>query len=84
MPVGRTRAVALLGLDGALVEVEADLSANLPSFVIIGLPDTSTSMFRRTRPSVPVTEYWTLFPHPKKYEMAWSSPVTGSTFGWAV
>jgi len=41
MPVGRTRAVALLGLDGALVEVEADLSANLPSFVIIGLPDTA-------------------------------------------
>ncbi len=41
MPVGRTRAVALLGLDGALVEVEADLSANLPGFVIIGLPDTA-------------------------------------------
>jgi magnesium chelatase family protein len=41
MPVGRTRAVALLGLDGALVEVEADLSANLPAFVIIGLPDTA-------------------------------------------
>ena len=27
MPIGRTRAVALLGLDGALVEVEADISA---------------------------------------------------------
>ncbi|MEO7121884.1 MAG: YifB family Mg chelatase-like AAA ATPase [Lacisediminihabitans sp.] len=41
MAVGRTTAVALLGLDGALVEVEADLSANLPSFVIIGLPDAA-------------------------------------------
>jgi magnesium chelatase family protein len=41
MPIGRTKAVALLGLTGALVEVEADISANLPGFVIIGLPDTA-------------------------------------------
>lgn len=41
MAIGRTAAVALLGLDGALVDVEADISANLPSFVIIGLPDTA-------------------------------------------
>jgi magnesium chelatase family protein len=41
MPIGRTAAVALLGLDGALVDVEADISANLPGFVIIGLPDTA-------------------------------------------
>jgi magnesium chelatase family protein len=41
MAVGRTSAVALLGLAGALVEVEADISANLPSFVIIGLPDAA-------------------------------------------
>ena len=41
MPIGRTTAIALLGLDGARVEVEADISANLPGFVIIGLPDTA-------------------------------------------
>ncbi|MWB98304.1 hypothetical protein GB864_07045 [Agromyces sp. MMS17-SY077] len=41
MAVGRTRAVALMGLSGSLVEVEADLSAQLPNFVIIGLPDTA-------------------------------------------
>jgi magnesium chelatase family protein len=41
MAIGHTAAVALLGLDGALVDVEADISANLPSFVIIGLPDTA-------------------------------------------
>lgn len=35
----RTRAVALLGVDGAMVDVEADISATLPGFAIIGLPD---------------------------------------------
>lgn len=39
--MARTRAVALLGVDGALVEIEADMGAGLPAFVIIGLPDTS-------------------------------------------
>ncbi len=41
MPVARTSAVALLGLAGSLVEVEADISNNLPSFVLIGLPDAA-------------------------------------------
>lgn len=41
MAVGRTRAIALQGLDGAVVEVEADISSGLPAFVLIGLPDTS-------------------------------------------
>ncbi|MCR2814405.1 YifB family Mg chelatase-like AAA ATPase [Microbacterium jiangjiandongii] len=39
MSVARTWAVALTGLDGALVEVEADLSRQTPDFKIIGLPD---------------------------------------------
>ena len=41
MTIGRTSAVALLGLAGSLVEVEADISSNLPSFVLIGLPDAA-------------------------------------------
>ncbi|WP_423918097.1 YifB family Mg chelatase-like AAA ATPase [Frigoribacterium sp. 2-23] len=41
MSVARTRAVSLLGLDGALVEIEADMGPGLPAFMIIGLPDTS-------------------------------------------
>ena len=41
MPVARTRSVALLGLTGSIVEVEADLSSQLPGFVIIGLPDAA-------------------------------------------
>lgn len=39
MSVARTWAVALSGLDGALVEVEADLSNQTPAFQLIGLPD---------------------------------------------
>ncbi len=41
MPLGRTSAVALLGLTGEIVEVEADISSNLPGFVLIGLPDAA-------------------------------------------
>ncbi|HEV7956505.1 MAG: ATP-binding protein [Microbacteriaceae bacterium] len=43
MPVARTRSVALLGLQGALVEIEADISSGLPYLVIIGLPDSALS-----------------------------------------
>lgn len=39
MTVARTWAVALAGLEGALVEVEADLTNQIPDFRIIGLPD---------------------------------------------
>ncbi|UUT36727.1 YifB family Mg chelatase-like AAA ATPase [Microbacterium elymi] len=39
MGVTRTWAVALSGLEGTLVEVEADLTHQLPDFRIIGLPD---------------------------------------------
>ena len=41
MAVGRTRAVTMLGLDGALVDIEADVAAGLPAFAIIGLPDAA-------------------------------------------
>ena len=41
MPVARTLAVALHGVDGGLVEIEADLANGLPAFTIIGLPDTA-------------------------------------------
>jgi magnesium chelatase family protein len=32
---------AVVGLDGALVEVEVDIAPGLPSFTIVGLPDTA-------------------------------------------
>ncbi len=53
MSLGRTHAVSLVGLDGAVVEVEAQLSAGLPSFRIVGLPDTSLGEAReRVRAAV--------------------------------
>ena len=41
MKLGRTRSVALVGLEGALVDVEADLVQGLPQFMISGLPDAA-------------------------------------------
>ncbi len=41
MAVARTSAVALVGLNGSLVDVEADISSNLPGFLLIGLPDAA-------------------------------------------
>jgi magnesium chelatase family protein len=41
MPIGRAHSVALVGIDGAVVEIEADISAQLPQFVLIGLPDAA-------------------------------------------
>ncbi|RZQ64804.1 YifB family Mg chelatase-like AAA ATPase [Amycolatopsis suaedae] len=39
MPLARTWSVALLGIDGRLVEVEADIGAGLPGVKLVGLPD---------------------------------------------
>jgi len=41
MSFGRTHAVSLIGIEGAIVEIEADLSSNLPAFILIGLPDAA-------------------------------------------
>ncbi len=37
---------ALIGLEGALVEVEVDISPGLPAFTIVGLPDTAVQEAR--------------------------------------
>ncbi len=53
MPLARTRAVALVGVQGHLVEVEADLGQGVPSFSLVGLPDTSLAESRdRVRAAV--------------------------------
>lgn len=41
MTIARTHSVSLVGMQGAIVEIEADVSSNLPSIVIIGLPDAA-------------------------------------------
>ena len=37
---------AIVGLEGAIVEVEADMSPGLPSFTIVGLPDAAVQEAR--------------------------------------
>lgn len=43
MNLAKTYCISLLGLTGTLIEVEADISSNLPGFVLVGLPDASLS-----------------------------------------
>ena len=35
------KSIALNGLNGYLVQIQVDVSAGMPSFEIVGLPDTS-------------------------------------------
>ena len=44
--LGRALGVALVGLNGYLVEVEADIQQTLPSFVVLGLPDSALNEAR--------------------------------------
>ena len=46
MALARAYAVALIGLDGHLVEVEADLALGLPGLTVIGLPDAALAEAR--------------------------------------
>ena len=41
MGFARTYSVALVGLRGHIVDVEADISQGLPGFVLLGLPAVS-------------------------------------------
>ena len=46
MVLGRTYSIALVGLNGYMVEVEADIGQTLPAFIILGLPDASLNEAR--------------------------------------
>ncbi|HSV64562.1 MAG TPA: YifB family Mg chelatase-like AAA ATPase [Mycobacteriales bacterium] len=46
MALARTTSVTLAGLEGCLVDVEADLATGLPGFVMVGLPDAALSESR--------------------------------------
>jgi len=43
MALAKSLAVSLLGLTATPIEVEADISSQLPNFVLVGLPDASLS-----------------------------------------
>jgi len=44
--LGRALAVALIGLEGHLVEVQADVASGLPAFMLVGLPDAALTEAR--------------------------------------
>lgn len=44
--LARARSVALIGVDAVPVEVEVDVSAGLPAFTVVGLPDQAVSEAR--------------------------------------
>jgi magnesium chelatase family protein len=41
MALARTYSVALVGVEGHLIEVEADIAQGLPATILVGLPDTA-------------------------------------------
>ena len=43
MPLAKSMAISLLGLTATPIEIEADISSQLPNFVLVGLPDASLS-----------------------------------------
>jgi magnesium chelatase family protein len=44
--LGRALAVGLIGLEGHIVEVQADISSGMPAFTLVGLPDTALAEAR--------------------------------------
>ena len=50
---------AVVGLEGALIEVEVDTTNGLPSFVVVGLPDTAVQESReRVQAAIRNAGYW--------------------------
>ena len=51
--IGRARSIALAGLAGNVIDIEAHMAASLPAFTIVGLPDASLQEARdRVRAAV--------------------------------
>ena len=44
--LAKVNTCAIIGLDGAVVEVEVDISQGLPAFNVVGLPDTAVQEAR--------------------------------------
>ncbi|MFC8193184.1 YifB family Mg chelatase-like AAA ATPase [Cellulomonas sp. NPDC057328] len=83
--LGRTCAVALLGLRGHVVEVEAHLATSLPAFSLVGLPDASLAE-ARDRVRAAVTSSGLAWPN-RRITVNLSPatlPKTGSAFDLAV
>jgi magnesium chelatase family protein len=58
MALGRAFSVAVRGLDGVIVEIEADIGSGLPGVHLVGLPDTALQESRdRVRAAITNCDY---------------------------
>ncbi len=57
---------AVLGLQGALVNIEVDIGPGLPNLTIVGLPDTAVKEARE-RVRAAITNSGCLFPNRRPY-----------------
>lgn len=81
MNLGSTRSVALCGLDGALVEVEAHVSSGLSHFAVTGLPDKACAQAPDRVRSAAATSGHALPPHRITVNLSPASiPKSGSAF----
>ncbi|MEY2663569.1 MAG: hypothetical protein RIR35_377, partial [Actinomycetota bacterium] len=46
MSVAVTKSVSLQGIDGEIVEIEADVAKGLPGYLLLGLPDAALNESR--------------------------------------
>ncbi len=63
--LARVTSCAVIGLEGALVEVEVDVSNGLPAFIVVGLPDAAVQEARE-RVRAAVRNSGAFFPGNKK------------------
>lgn len=85
MGFARTYAVALLGLNGHVVEVEADVGGTLPSFVLLGLPDATLKESRERIRSAAKNSGAPLTPRKATVSLTPATlPKTGSGFDLAI
>ena len=56
--LAKVASCAVVGLEGAMIEVEVDISPGLPSFTIVGLPDKAVQEAReRVRSAIRNSNY---------------------------
>ena len=60
--IAKVLSSAVVGLDGFIIEVEVDISPGLPSFTVVGLPDTAVQEARERVRSA-IRNSGCLFPH---------------------
>jgi magnesium chelatase family protein len=85
MTLAQTKSVALLGLDGHLINVEVDIADGLPGYCLLGLPDAALSESRdRVRSAiVNCGEAWPNRRVTVSLSPAWL-PKSGSSFDLAI